>query len=188
VIHFCTTRFGYELIQSKPSWFRYDLVWNKTNAVGFLGANRQPLRAHENIYVFSKKGAAYNRIDITGDFPGGRKGGRTTSSVYGTNAMPNTSVTVEGKRCPTSVIRIPNPKKKGGHPTAKPVDLYSFLIERYSPPKGLVLDPTFGSGNSGVACNALGRRWIGIEKDRTFFDKFVAYLFKLKKIDMPEKK
>ena len=79
VLHFCTTRFGFDLIQSKPDWFRYDLVWNKTNAVGFLAANKQPMRAHELIYVFSKKGAAYTRIDVEGDFPAGG-GGPTTSS------------------------------------------------------------------------------------------------------------
>jgi hypothetical protein len=67
IIQFCNTRFGNELINSKPSWFRYDLVWSKTYSVGFLSANKQPLRSHENIYVFAKKGANYNRIDIEGE-------------------------------------------------------------------------------------------------------------------------
>jgi len=66
IIHFCNTRFGVDLINSKPSWFRYDLVWNKTNGVGFLQANKMPMRSHENIYVFAKKGARYNRVDIEG--------------------------------------------------------------------------------------------------------------------------
>ena len=66
---FCNTRFGYELIKSNEKEFRYDLVWNKPNGVGFLSANKQPLRSHELIYVFAKKGAFYNRIDIIGDFP-----------------------------------------------------------------------------------------------------------------------
>jgi hypothetical protein len=66
IIHFCNTKFGYELIKSKEKWFRYDLVWSKTNGVGFLSANKMPMRSHENIYVFSKKGARYNRIDVEG--------------------------------------------------------------------------------------------------------------------------
>lgn len=65
---------------------------------------------------------------------------------------------------------------KGGHPTEKPIDLYKFLIERYCPPGGTVLDPTFGSGNSGQACWDLDRKYIGIEKDKKFFDKAVVKL------------
>ena len=49
---FCTTLFGYKLIQSNPVWFSYDLVWEKLNAVGFLSAKKNPLRKHEMIYIF----------------------------------------------------------------------------------------------------------------------------------------
>jgi DNA modification methylase len=51
-VFFTTTKFGIDLINSNPSWFRYDLVWEKQSAVGFLNANVMPLRAHEMIYVF----------------------------------------------------------------------------------------------------------------------------------------
>ena len=51
-IFFCTTKFGYEIINSNPSYFRYDLVWEKYNSVGFLNCNQQPLRIHEMIYIF----------------------------------------------------------------------------------------------------------------------------------------
>jgi len=52
-VFFCTTKFGYKLIQSNEKWFRYDLVWEKTRKVGFLSANKMPLRKHEMVYVFS---------------------------------------------------------------------------------------------------------------------------------------
>lgn len=52
-VFFCTTKFGYKLIQSNEHWFNYDLVWEKSNSVGFLCANKLPLRKHEMIYVFS---------------------------------------------------------------------------------------------------------------------------------------
>ena len=55
-IFFCTTKFGYKLIESNPSWFRYDLVWMKANSVGYLSANKMPLRQHEMIYLFSNQG------------------------------------------------------------------------------------------------------------------------------------
>ena len=163
-IHFCTTKFGYDLIKSNEKEFRYDLVWTKTNAVGFLQANKMPMRSHEMMYVFSKAGAYYERKDISGNFPAGG-GGR---SIAG---MPNLGTTEAGRRCVKSYVEVANKKTKGGHPTAKPIDLYKWLIERYCPPNGTVLDPTFGSCNSGMACRELGRNYIGIEKSKDFFDK-----------------
>ena len=53
ILFYCTTKFGYKIIQSNEKWFRYDLIWKKSRKVGFLSANKMPLRQHENIYVFS---------------------------------------------------------------------------------------------------------------------------------------
>jgi site-specific DNA-methyltransferase (adenine-specific) len=171
VIMFCTAKFGYDLIKSNPEWFRYDLVWSKTNAVGFLLANKMPMRSHELIYVFSKKGANYTRIDIEGDFPAG-SGGRSKSSVYPSlNGIPNLNTTKAGKRCVKSVIEMSNKKGKGNHPTQKPDDLYEWLITRYSKEGDTILDPTAGSFASCFTAERLGRKAIGIEMDETFFKK-----------------
>lgn len=181
IIQFCNTRFGNDLINSKPSWFRYDLVWSKPNGVGFLSANKQPLRSHELIYVFAKKGANYNRIDILGDFKGTSGGtGNVGGSIYGCAEITRKNAikregTREGIRCVKSVIEVSNKKAKGQHPTAKPIDLYKFLIERYSKEGDTILDPTFGSGNSGLASVELKRKYIGIEKDEKFFNKFHSH-------------
>lgn len=169
-IHFCSTRFGNDLINSNSEEFRYDLVWNKTNAVGFLSANKKPMASHEMIYVFSKKSPFYTRINIKGDFAAG--GGGTSSAKFLPIAgMPNLSTTIAGERCPVSVITVANKKRKDGHPTEKSPDLYKFLIERYCVKGGTVLDPTFGSGNSVFTAADLGCNAIGIEKDETFFKK-----------------
>ncbi len=53
IIFFCTSKFGYKLINSNPSWFRYELIWIKSNSVGYLSVNKAPLRKHEMIYIFS---------------------------------------------------------------------------------------------------------------------------------------
>ena len=60
-VFFCTTKFGNTLINSNQKWFRYDIVWEKENSVGFLSANKQPLRQHEMIYIFNNCGQ--NDID-----------------------------------------------------------------------------------------------------------------------------
>ena len=180
-IHFCTTKFGYELIKSNEKEFRYDLVWDKQRGVSFLSANKMPMRSHEMIYVFSKAGAYYNRKDMEGDFP---------NSLVSKKVMERKTITGEmvpkiikdntGKRCVLSVInninKYSNDRVVKQHPTEKPVELYKFLIERYCPKGGTVLDPTFGSCNSGRATETLNRNYIGIEKDETFYKKAVKSL------------
>ena len=173
VLMFCNTKFGYELIKSNESWFRYDLVWAKTNAVGFLRANVAPMTSHEMVYVFSKKGAHYKRIDELGDFPTGG-GGRSSATFMPIAGMPNLGTTEAGRRCYKSVLTFPNKKARGAHPTAKPLDLYEWLLRRYVPDDTTVLDPTAGSFNCIKAAKALGIKAIGIEKDYTFFWNAVA--------------
>jgi DNA modification methylase len=171
---FCTTKYGYELIKSNEKEFRYDLVWDKSRGVSFLSANKMPMRSHEMIYVFSKAGAKYNRIDVKGVpyTTNGNSGSNTYSKYKSDRSEPKTVDT----RCITSVIKINNSAGKGRHPTEKPIELYKYLIERYSDAGDTVLDPTFGSGNSGLASIELRRKYIGIEKDSTFFWKAVNKL------------
>lgn len=54
------------------------------------------------------------------------------------------------------------------HETQKPLPLMLELVELFTDPGDLVLDPFCGSGTTGVACLRLGRRFIGIEKDATY--------------------
>lgn len=51
------------------------------------------------------------------------------------------------------------------HPTQKPVSALVPLIEAFSPPRGIVLDPFAGSGSTCVAARQAGRRYVGIELD-----------------------
>lgn len=180
-LHFCSTKFGYDLIQSNEKEFRYDLVWCKPNAVGFLSANKKPMSSHEMIYVFSKQGANYNRIDLIGDFPKSHSKGNqkllNVNTYNGGQPLPNTPSVDNSKfRCVKSWFEIPNKKEKGGHPTAKPHDIYKWLIERYSKEGDMVLDSTFGSCNSGAVCRELNRNFIGIEMNKEFYDKAVERL------------
>jgi len=52
IVFFCTVKFGNSIINSNPSWFRYDLIWSKAKGQGFLDANKKPLREHEMMYLF----------------------------------------------------------------------------------------------------------------------------------------
>lgn len=56
------------------------------------------------------------------------------------------------------------------HPTQKPIEIMTDLILKTTNEGDTVLDPFMGSGTTGVACVALGRDFIGIEKDKKYFD------------------
>lgn len=173
VLMFCNTRFGADLINSNPSWFRYDLIWNKMRGVGFLSANKQPMRSHELIYVFSKKGAYYKRIDVEGK-PYFKKSKEEISEQYNVKRVEGKN---EGTRCVLSVVDCLNSAghhrkgKQGNHPTQKPAELYEWLLRRYCPAEGCVLDPTAGSFTSCFVAEKLGLKAIGIEKDEGFYNK-----------------
>jgi DNA modification methylase len=171
VLMFCNARFGFELYASNPKWFRYDIVWSKTSGVGFLCANKQPLRSHELIYVFAKKGAYYKRVDIEGDFPRVIGERNKNQNVYGIKDMPNLTRNNLGIRCVKSVVEVANKKGKGKHPTQKPAELYEWLLKRYCPEKGTMLDPTAGSFTSVFVADKMGLEAIGIEKNEAFYNK-----------------
>lgn len=58
-----------------------------------------------------------------------------------------------------------NDPDRSGHDTQKPLPLMLELIELFTDPGDLVVDPYFGSGTTGVAALRLGRRVIGVERD-----------------------
>ena len=71
---------------------------------------------------------------------------------------------------PKQIISISNANQSGKvHPTQKPVALMEYLIKTYTLESETVLDFTMGSGTTGVACINTNRKFIGIEKDETYF-------------------
>lgn len=56
------------------------------------------------------------------------------------------------------------------HPTQKPVKLLEYLIKTYTNEGETVLDNCMGSGSTGVAAVNTGRRFVGIELDKKYFD------------------
>jgi DNA modification methylase len=56
------------------------------------------------------------------------------------------------------------------HPTVKPQKLMQYLIRMITPPNGTVLDPFMGSGSTCIAAKSLGFNFIGIEKEKEYFE------------------
>jgi len=107
-IFFCTTKFGYKLIQSNERWFKYDLVWEKSRKVGFLSANKMPLRKHEMVYVFKEKQGSYNPQKTEGE-PYTR-GLISNIGCYGETGEGKTyfAENKTGDRHPHSILQFPN--------------------------------------------------------------------------------
>lgn len=83
-----------------------------------------------------------------------------------------------GKR---GIYSVPIELNRGGvlrrfHPTAKPLALMLALIEDFTDPGELVLDPFAGSATTGVAAVRLGRRFLGAEQDPVHHATAVARL------------
>ena len=158
------------LIASNYNMFKYCWVWEKTTASGHLNAKKMPLKAHEDIVVFVRKGVpTYNPQKTKGHE---KKEVKTRyspeSDCYGKQTPTSYSST---ERYPRSVIKTSTDTQKSKlHPTQKPVILMEYLIKTYSDVNDVVLDFTMGSGTTGVAASNLGRRFIGIERDPKYFE------------------
>lgn len=155
------------LISSNMKMFRYEWIWEKTNAVDFAMAKKRARKMHENVCVFSEGQTTYNPQMQIGK-PYTDKPRARSNNVHGSN-MPNLGIVNSGTRYPSSVVKISNGNNNMVHPTQKPVALMEYLIRTYTNEGETVLDNCMGSGTTGVACVNTRRNFIGIEKDDKYF-------------------
>ena len=168
VLLFSQQPFTTDLVNSNRKWFRYEWVWQKSQPVGFLNANRMPLRSHENIVVFYEHLPTYNPQKTPGK-PYTSKGARHTTNYGRFKQIP--TINRDGMRYPRDVVTFSNGGNAGKiHPTEKPVGLLEYMIRTYTDEGETVLDSCMGSGSCGVACQHLGRSFIGIEKGMGYFE------------------
>jgi len=158
--------FSAKLVNAAEDIFRYSLVWKKNKPRGFLNANRQPMRVHEDILIFYKKQPTYNPQKTRGHPP---VHSYTKHSSDGSN-YGKTKLGFSGggstERYPTSILEIPVVNESALiHPTQKPILLGEWLIKSYTNEGDLVLDNACGSGSFLVAAKKLKRDYIGMEND-----------------------
>lgn len=154
------------LIASNLKRFKYCWIWEKNNATGFANAKKRPVKVYEDVCVFSPSTPRYYPQGLTElktpkkRASGGNAdiGGRSFSAAY--------EQTVTGY--PKNILKIAS-EPKGVHPTQKPVALMEYLIKTYTNEGDTVLDNCMGSGTTGVACMNTYRRFIGMEKEASYF-------------------
>jgi len=179
--------FTSQLVMSNPEWFKYEWIWVKQKVTGFLHANARPMKATEDILVFSPAGASGNSrktnramtYNPQGLIP---KNVKKTNSAKrlgkflhqpehlgsGNKLLRPTEYEQEYTNYPSEVIEFPL-DRNSVHPTQKPVALMEYLIKTYSNPGEVVLDCCMGSGTTGVAARRSERSFIGIEVEERYF-------------------
>lgn len=171
IVLFGQGMFTARLMMSNAKMWRYNLIWCKGSGVtGFLNANRQPMRNHEDICVFYKRQCKYNPQFIKDGRKHRRGGNNGNSYTYGNfHKLPEIETNT---LYPRSVVSISNDTSTTArkHPTEKPVGLLSWLVRTYTDEGDLVLDNTMGSGSTCVACVREKRRYIGIEKEPKYYE------------------
>ena len=166
--------FFIDLVNSNRKLFRYDLVYDKQLASGFLNANRMPLRRHEQIAVFYKKSPVYvpqftlgNPLHSKGT---SYKNKKLKNENYGDYHVVDDIRAGSTKKYPVSILSFCKPHPSVAvHPTQKPVELCEYLIRTYTNEGDIVLDNCMGSGSTCVAAMNTGRHYIGFELDLHYF-------------------
>lgn len=166
------TPFDKLLGASNLKLLRYEWIWEKTSATGFLNAKRMPMKSHENILVFYKQLPVYNPQKTNGHKRktslARHKVGSKLSTNYNEHGLSSYDST---DRYPRSVLLFPTDKQREAlHPTQKPVDLFRYLIRTYTNPGDTVLDNCMGSGTTAVAATLEGRNFIGFETDAGYVE------------------
>lgn len=121
-----------------------------------------------------RRGMTWVKTDATPQLSGDRpaQGSETIACAWAGggrsfwNGGGRSSVLTTGKSDPGMGHGGP----RNPHPTMKPQKLMRQLIELFTQPGDVILDPFMGSGSTGVAALSLGRRFVGIEHRRDYFD------------------
>ncbi len=178
ILLFAQTPFDKILGASNLKLLKYEWIWEKTQATGFLNAKKMPMKAHENILVFYKKLPVFNPQKTFGHKPINsytkRADVQNNTTVYG-KVKDDVSGGGETDRYPRSVLKFSSDKQKNKsngtiHPTQKPLALCEYFVKSYTNEGGLVLDNVMGSGTSCLAAQNLKRAFIGIEKEEKYFN------------------
>src|ERR671937_112631 len=141
------------LLQDLGFWILNDVIWRKTNPMpNFRG--RRFTNAHETL-IWAARGAGNSGYTFN----------------YEALKAGNDDVQVRSDwtiaLC-TGEERLKGDNGKKLHPTQKPEALLARVILASSRPHDLVLDPFCGSGTTGAVAKRLGRRFIGIERERAY--------------------
>lgn len=168
---FADGMFMADLMKSQEKLWKYNLVWDKVLSTGFLNANRQPLRVHEEVCIFYKKPPVYNPQKVLGAMNHSKgKKKACDNNNYGKYGFVDNREELGEWKHPTSILRFQKPHPSVvTHPTEKPVELCEWLIKSYTNKGDTVLDSCAGSGTTCIAAISTGRNYIAMECEDKYY-------------------
>ena len=143
-------------MQNLGLWFLNDIIWVKTDALPNLNGRRFT-NNHETL-IWSVKNKDCKKYTFNYEMMKKMNGGKQmkdTDWVFGL---------CKGKE------RLKDESGIKAHPTQKPLKLIQQIVLAASKKHDIVFDPFVGSGTTAVVAEALGRKWIGIEKDEKYVE------------------
>ena len=179
IVLFGSESFSSALRMSNIKDFKYDWIWEKSNPANIALANVQPLKYHEIVSVFGKSKITYYKQMIERDESGNKRLQNKNNHIrFSGSDIQNTAKVKKdydinrydvNLKNPSSVLKFKVERGKL-HPTQKPVALLEYLIKTYTQENETVLDFTFGSCSTGVACLNTNRKFVGVEMNEEYFN------------------
>jgi len=187
IVLFAGEPFTSNLILSNIHEYRQKLTWLKTRPTNVFNAKKQFMNWTEDIVVFYRSLPTFNpQMRTDGVFTGAKiqrcNHDRSTGTLGQTGEKAGYVHKGNGGLFfPKSVLEFSNVhgSKDCLHPTQKPVELIRYLVRTYSNPGDTILDNCMGSGTTAVAAALEGRKFIGFETNKEYFDKANARLREL---------
>jgi site-specific DNA-methyltransferase (adenine-specific) len=160
------------LVMSNPKLFKYEWIWEKNVASNFMQYKFMVAKKHENVLIFAKGKTKYNPImedksELSIQRMKYKFKDRKQSEHYKTDISEDRSDRQE-KMYPTSVKKFN--REVGLHPTQKPISMMEYFVLTYTDENDTILDNTFGSCTTGIACINTNRNFIGIENNLDYFN------------------
>lgn len=163
-------------LQADGWWLRQDIIWHKPNPMPESVRDRCT-KAHEYVFLLAKsqryyfdsgaaKEPAVTDIGNSKIRFGGAKYGDSDSPKHSTKS--GNAYIPSGTRNKRSVWSITTKPFKGEHFATMPLELAELCVVIGCPAGGVVLDPFFGAGTTGLAAVRNGRDYIGAELNQQY--------------------
>lgn len=186
-------------LQAAGWYLRSDIIWSKPNPMPESARDR-PTKAHEYVFLLAHpdSGGKYHydsdsiKVESsTGErFHGGYAApmpGGKGNSRNGRHENEDNRISMRNKR---SVWKINSKPYAGAHFACWPTELVEPMVKAGCPKGGIVLDPFSGSATTGEVALSLGRNYVGIDLNESYFPLAAARIegrkAKIRSVESPE--
>lgn len=151
------------------------MIWKKSNPIPMVKQPRYN-QCFEYMFVFSKgKPKTFNPIMVPCKCAG-QKYDSTAKNMDGESGRHKLSYNVNSEKVDDNVWEFAVAQNKTLHPAVYPLELPLRHIKSWTNEGDIVLDPFCGSGTTLLAAESLGRKWIGIEVEKEYYDLTIERL------------